>query len=205
MEKKGDFFTNNVLGIVIAVIGIVVFVYAFAKLYDLNTNQENDKAKVVLDSIISKAQVVPEGVTANVTIQGISGWYLAGWSADDSTRPDRCYNQGCVCICPGSASTVVCQKSGICKRVSEKKVNVSSRPFDSMVNLGAAGTGAPPALTTVTFYRSCIPLTSLLSEISIARGSSSISLSASGDSKFDYSSCAAYHSEPSVPISTTFR
>lgn len=193
MNRKGsDFFTTNFLGIVIAIIGIAVFVYAFGKLYELNTNQETEKARTVLDSLNGKIEALPDYETGNVTLQGLKGWYLMGWSRDDSRKPNRCYDKSCICICrePSSDS---CQSNGICQRISQANVLVRTAEF--------IGVSTPEDSFSSKIHRSCIPMLSQLFEVTLQKGITSLNVTASGNAKLDYADCLLYAPETQVPFS----
>ena len=52
-SKRGDLL-NNVLGLLIAVIGIGLLVFAVVKLYGVTVNQEEENAKNILNVIEGK-------------------------------------------------------------------------------------------------------------------------------------------------------
>lgn len=192
MKKHGDFFINNVLGIVIAVIGIVVFVYAFTRLYDYNVDQEKEKAQSVLSSLIDKANALPEQVSSLTTIQGVDDWYLAGWSDSEVNKPDRCYDKSCVCICKDSPSSPSCQES-VCLRVEQSSVFVRTDAFNYTSDGGFAQ-------DTSTVHLRCIPLESRLHEVKVQRNASTLSITSQGDSTLNYAPCELY--APNILIQT---
>src|SRR3989344_6406735 len=130
MRKKGDFLVNNILSVIIAVIGIVLFVFGISKIYQVRASDELTNAKKTIELIEAKINALDEGQKSELTIQGFAGaesWYLVGWNKEDSSdiKPEKCFFNSCICICNG-ASKDVCQKKGICKDFVDKDISVSS-------------------------------------------------------------------------------
>ncbi len=182
-NKKGD-LVKNTLSIVIAVIGLGIFIFGVARLYEANKNNEREQAKNVLDGILGKIDALPEGSEATFPAQGFSKgkeWYLVGWSMDEIGSPDKCILNSCICICPrGDANRLIdsnriaqsksCQEGGICRPVSSPIVDVSSR---AMLNYVGGGSlfpegGLPIRYENFVLKASCIKVPKNLFEVKVS-------------------------------------
>lgn len=129
-NRKGDLM-NNMVGIIIALIGILIFGYALVQLYNVNVNQERENAKNTLNSIVAKIESLENGQNNTFAIQGFVGaddWYLVGWDKEDiSKKPDKCFFGSCLCVCKGADEKqvhIACQNEGICVNPDKDKVEV---------------------------------------------------------------------------------
>lgn len=97
---------NNVLSIIIAVIGIAALFYAGYKVYQIVFQQEELAARETLKEIISDLNSVPEGKSVSFPIRGVNEWAIGGWSRNNPHRPEKCFNGGCICVCPVDEGTI---------------------------------------------------------------------------------------------------
>lgn len=138
--KKGEIGVNELLGFILALIGLVIIGYAIFKLYSVTQDSAEKNAQEVLDRLLERigsleSQFQEEGeVSTAITIQGFrqtSGnyWYIKGWSINDEERPDKCAFSSCICVCPSEkgandVSAVQCQEEGFCEDLDFDVVNV---------------------------------------------------------------------------------
>jgi hypothetical protein len=137
MRNKGEISTNTVITTTIAIIGIVLLGYAVARIYDNFANQENKNAQKNLENLFAKIEALKGGGESGLGITGLNtNWFVTGWSADDSLRPERCFLGSCICFCKGETNDkdpnvikTSCQQDGICKIVDSKQVNIVTEGY----------------------------------------------------------------------------
>lgn len=124
-KKAEGSLISNLGGIVIALIGLLIFLYALVQLYNVNVNQETENAKKVLNNIVAKIEALEDGESNSFAIQGVEEWYLIGWNKRDSLmeKPEKCSFNSCVCICPEPEKNF-CQSEGICKSIEKEGISV---------------------------------------------------------------------------------
>lgn len=117
MIRKKGILMDNVLGLIVAAIGIGLLIFFAVKLYGASVVQDEEKARTIIDSLEGKINNFNEGEIGKITIQGVSGWFITGWSFTDKERPDSCYFGSCLCICKGSGGDVKseCKNKGFCR------------------------------------------------------------------------------------------
>lgn len=118
--KKKAIILNNVLGVIIAIIGLTIIMFASVKIYQHATaDEETDSAKQILNSLEAKINAIPENQKVEHTIQGFisnRNWYLVGWGKNEADRPQKCFFSSCICVCTGISGDN-CQEEGICRRI----------------------------------------------------------------------------------------
>ena len=129
-NKKGDLM-NNVLGVIIAVIGLSLLAYGAYKVYQNVVNSEDQKAKNLADLIEGKVEALKEGQIGKFNLVKLEGWGIAGWSLNDPKRPDKCSLNSCICICNdvvdisfGDSLINSCQENGFCRKFGSKNIKV---------------------------------------------------------------------------------
>lgn len=154
MNKKAeeDLFMSNVLDVLLAIIvlGLIIFFIVF--IYRHVTDQETENAKNSLNSIEKKINALGNGENTKLVIQGFQGasnWYLVGFGKDDAVKPDKCYFDACICVCPladninyftGRSATSktdsiteegvnICQASGFCRNLDTQAIKVQRKSF----------------------------------------------------------------------------
>lgn len=172
MNRKGD-LTREILGVIIALIGLLIIASIIWKLYNLNISQDEENANNILDSVMAKINAIEEGQNTSLIIQGFNGaneWYLVGWNKDDSLnlKPEMCFDTSCICACKGPTKQD-CESEGVCRRV-EGSVAVYTEPFE----IAVFSTGG---LHSGTVHAACIPLKSNLVEIKVGKLTNLITLS----------------------------
>jgi len=180
IKNRKGILMKNVMGIIIAVVGLAVFFAGVYSLYKVNIAQDVENARNTLDNIIGKIELLDEDQENTFVIQGFSGaknWHLIGWNNDTQPRPDKCFFNNCLCICNpegdpdrndryGKAAfsrqelADACQSAGFCKDVESESIAVaSSRTLIA---------GAPSAAGDI-LYPSCIVFGKGVNEVFISK------------------------------------
>jgi hypothetical protein len=128
MNMKGDWFTNNIMGIVIAVIGLTIISFVAYKIWDINVNLEQRNVMKTMDIIEGKIDALNTGESTRVILKGFPGadnWYFTGWHTSED-RPDKCFLESCICLCKEGVGGDIfnCQESGYCRGVGSDSVIV---------------------------------------------------------------------------------
>jgi hypothetical protein len=105
INRKADLM-NNVLTVIIAVVGMAILLFAAVKLYSVYANSEAANAKRTANTVQGKIDIIDPGETANFAVRGGDNWFLSGWDRNDNTRPERCYFYSCICVCEGYSKVV---------------------------------------------------------------------------------------------------
>ena len=117
---------KNVMGIIIAVIGLAIFFAGVYGFYQVTKSQTVENARKTLDSIMGKIELLQDGENNTFIFQGPKGWFLTGWSKEEGRlqgKPDKCFDKSCVCICSkGTGSS--CQNNGFCRDIAIVDVNI---------------------------------------------------------------------------------
>jgi len=112
---------NRFMGIIFAVIGIIFIIYISVQLYGLRKAQTDRNAEKVLDQVVSKIESINnKGI---FTIQGVEDWYVFGWSKTEEGKPEQCFFDSCLCVCPSSEGSS-CQESGFCESLDYEEVEL---------------------------------------------------------------------------------
>lgn len=127
MNKRADLI-NNILTTIIAVVGLVIIIFAAVQLYSVYVNQEERNAQALIDSIEGKVNILGDEQKANIAFSGFqqkkTRWIMTSYPTQ-VTRPDKCYFKNCICICPQTdapegegfmeAQVADCQAGGFCR------------------------------------------------------------------------------------------
>jgi hypothetical protein len=145
------------------------------QLFVINVNQETQNANNLLDVIMEKFEALEDGQGNNFSVQGIEDWYLVGWSKNEEGRPERCFFNTCLCICP-RASSESCQDKRICRDIAKENIDVFGFVGESTADIGSA-----PQISVATqiFENprfSCIKLPKNLFELEIIKEKNSLSV-----------------------------
>ena len=126
MKNKRGILLDNVLGLIIAAIGIGLVIFAAYKLYSIAINQESENAKAFLNSIEGKINSMNVEESGSFQVRTIRDWFLVGWGKNDPNRIDKCSFESCICICKGSPSDLKssCQINGFCRNFNFNSVSV---------------------------------------------------------------------------------
>ncbi|HVY01251.1 MAG TPA: hypothetical protein VHA12_00615 [Candidatus Nanoarchaeia archaeon] len=136
-QRKGEVTLNEVISILIAVLIIAGIVYGIIKVASVFMDSENRNAKNTLDLFVEKLKFAEKG-NVSFIVQGFPNsrnWFVAAWSAGQEGRPDKCYFDSCICVCPLAASGNVaekCQSKGVCQKLDYQRVDVEYAGDSSM-------------------------------------------------------------------------
>lgn len=119
--EEGNFLSQNFVSLVIAVIGLVLVFFAASRLYAAYVNNEAENAKNFLNVIEAKIGNLKDGEVGRYSIRAVKNWYLLGWNKNEGGRPDKCFFESCVCICPKDYKNPAgsCDKAGFCRDLKE--------------------------------------------------------------------------------------
>lgn len=147
MINKKAILVENVLSLLIAAVGIALLIFGAVKLYKITVSQEEENAKTLINVLEGKINTLQDGETGKFPIQGIEKWFLTGWSKNAGDRPNKCFFESCICICPlnfnptpiygrdTSHSTErieSCQEEGFCREIDKETIwifNKFNQPF----------------------------------------------------------------------------
>ncbi|RMD66723.1 hypothetical protein D6817_03535 [Candidatus Pacearchaeota archaeon] len=135
-NKKASTITlDNVLSLIIFIVGIILIVAGIFKVYNLvGEARESRSAETLLDKILTKAKSVEVGEETEVTLQGFkhdTELLLVAFNKDQAKAPEKCFFNNCLCICGGLSLTSpeeiekLCQE-GVCKQ-SDTKISINSK------------------------------------------------------------------------------
>ena len=116
---------NEILGLIIAAIGIFIVLAGAYKLYEVTINQESENAKAILNSLEGKINNLNSNEVGRFSIRGVKDWFLVGFSKNDASRIDKCL-ESCICICKGDKNDLKtsCQENGFCRDLKFERVSV---------------------------------------------------------------------------------
>ncbi len=137
MDKKG-ILAKHMVTLLIAAIGIGLILAGVGKLYaQVREGKESEKAQGIINSVEAKIKALNDEESSELTVNGLGGWTLRGFSETDEHIPEKCFYESCVCVCKmslvkfgrinlGEVAANQCQANGFCRQVEKKKVMVSS-------------------------------------------------------------------------------
>ncbi|MBU0466550.1 MAG: hypothetical protein KJ718_06480 [Nanoarchaeota archaeon] len=101
MRKKA-IVRENLLSIIIAVIGLILLFYGAWYLISISTdNQEQKAAQTIIEKVEAKINLLEAGQSTELSTQGINeNWFIKGWDENEDS-PDKCLFKTCLCICKG--------------------------------------------------------------------------------------------------------
>jgi len=126
MKKKGMLLTEEVLKMVIAVIGLVLLSYFLVSLFYSDVREKKQReATATIDRIsqIISSMGISQG---NVTALQPQRWTLFSFTAEEK-KPNPCSGQNCICICNKVVGDIFnnqikkCSKNGACLIISNLK------------------------------------------------------------------------------------
>ena len=99
LMKKKAILLNNTLSFLLAVVGLLLFIFASYKVYQIaNKDNDSENARALLDILIEKINTLEESKPINVTLQGMlmkEPWFITGWSKNDRNAPEKCFFSSC--------------------------------------------------------------------------------------------------------------
>lgn len=171
---RGGIVVDNLLGLILVGIALIIFVVAVYKFYETSLNQDSKVAQDFIDSLSAKIGALDHNERVNASFRGIANWYLVSWSADDNDRPDKCTFFSCICACH-KPDPISCQEDGFCREVESKNVEVFTYPY--LITKTTSGARGAVFSSNKNYSKYCIMLPSNLIEIEIAKFESNLTLS----------------------------
>lgn len=176
--KRNGLVLKNVLSMLLAIIGLLIFIGGIYKLYQVGLDEESENAKKTLDIVLARVDAMPEGVNGTFTVQGFSEenvWYLSGWNASDREKPEKCFDSSCICVCEGSALAKDCQDNGFCRKVDFTELKLYTEPLSFIFG------SLDAQEKSKTYSPRCIIVHPSLSEISVYRQDKTLMIFAKGE------------------------
>jgi len=122
-SKKAMLLTEEVLKIVVAVIGLVLLSYFLISFFSSDAKEKKQRDAAATMDQISWIVSNPEISSENITALQPQGWTLFSFTGEEK-RPNQCTTQNCVCICKKVIGDVFdrqikkCTKEGTCLVIS---------------------------------------------------------------------------------------
>lgn len=208
-NKKGD-LRENITDLIIGVLCVILIIAAAVIIYRVFANQENQNAKNTLSNLEGKVNALDAGQGNSFIIQGFKGvasennadqtWYFVGWSKNESSRPDQCYFESCICICKGylvatkyqtkQELATECANQGFCKTFNVDNIAVTRTVYVSEQTTGVyyPQAGAAGAITyDDSTKKTCvgIPLKTNLLQINVTKLKNEIDITYQSDGTAD--------------------
>lgn len=161
-RKRG--LTNNFLGIIIAIIGIVGLVFLGVKIYNSFEGLEDKNAQEVIGDLKGKMDNLGDGENNTFFMRGVDKWFLVAFNRGEKTsegndilRPDKCFVEDyCLCICEKSPSAISCQEHGFCRKM-DRPINMETTFSFNWLNTGSRTAGRDDYLVKcLPFYKTDI-------------------------------------------------
>tara|TARA_Y100000310_G_C20554324_1_gene749768 strand:+ start:512 stop:1060 length:549 start_codon:yes stop_codon:yes gene_type:complete len=134
-NKKAEITTEEMVKIILAVMGIFLLLYLSVNLHGLFTTKTKiEQARVSLDKLYLEIEKIEnnEKVTSEVFLESPNDWWVIAWPyQEENEKPSQCKKESCICICPKarkSESIKECGKKGICKDVSKEIETIYKLP-----------------------------------------------------------------------------
>ena len=122
--RKGRWFLENFASVALAAVGFVLIVILGVQLVNFFISEDKNAQKVI-DNIMGKVDTLKDGESNTFLIQSTDGLFLVGWSKGEEGRPDKCFLESCLCVCP-NANKDSCQENGICRDIDKKETDIFS-------------------------------------------------------------------------------
>jgi len=201
MKRKGDsFFLNNVMGVVIAAIVVIMIIAIGVSLYKANSNLESRNAKDIVKIVRERINSLEDGKQDTFNLRSPCRtpadceWSLVAFSKSDGFISEGCGLDGCVCVCDtgntwffGDAIAlsqikvigdeelkVMCQDKGHCANIDFDDISSeASREFITKIP------GTDNREDKQVLKSKLIPLQKPLNEVSVSREGEGVSVEAS--------------------------
>ncbi len=168
--------TNEFLGLIISIIGVVLLGLFGVKLYNFFVDAEMKNAQAFIDDLAGKIDLLENEENNTFVLRGVSGWILTGWNKEipialegeiigKDRKPQKCFENNCICLCE---SVEKCQEVGYCKTIDRDVKIISQLEYTA---------GNDEGVYTVRIVSSCIPQNNQLMEFFVGKKSNTISIS----------------------------
>jgi len=136
MNRKGDWFVEEVAKIIVAIILLLLLGYLAFTLYESITQKSQlEQARVHLDNIANIIKELKDGDSQSYLVSSPKDWFLI-YIHNSNTQgvPAQCVLNGCLCFCINkkqyfsdtSGDSVYCEKNNICKVIKEANITESA-------------------------------------------------------------------------------
>lgn len=169
---------NEMLGFIIAVIGIVLLGFFGVKLYGFFVDADMKNAQAFIDDFVGKIKTLNDGESNSFALRGVEGWILVAWNKENpialegevigkDSKPQKCFDKdNCLCICENSIEN--CQDVGYCRAVDGAIKIISKLEYTA---------GNDEGVYTARINSSCIPQNNQLMEFFVDKKSNNILIS----------------------------
>ena len=125
-NRKKGILTGNALSLILGGLALVGLVILGVKLYNSFVSQDDKNAQEFLNSLNERIKSLKDGEVGNFALRGVKDYSLVAFN-DDEERPDKCFFDNCLCVCPSGGNIVSsCQEGGFCREVVQGSVQFSS-------------------------------------------------------------------------------
>lgn len=127
-----DFTTGKLIALIVGILCLALIIILVKKSFDAVSDQDSVNAKRIIEVLEKKAKALDNGQSAVFPLQGPCSnlesdekceWYLIGWNKETVGRPEKCYFDSCICICP-AYNNQTCQDKGFCRTFKDNSVSV---------------------------------------------------------------------------------
>jgi hypothetical protein len=121
INKKADMLPEEVLRIILGVIGIVLLMYLAVSLYGIFLSKTKlEQAKSTLEAIVGKAEISKAGENLSYVITAPRDWVIYVFN-NTQNSPGDCEKSFCLCTCPKFLTKSdeiinLCEKEGVCQK-----------------------------------------------------------------------------------------
>ncbi|MBU2562622.1 MAG: hypothetical protein KKF68_03105 [Nanoarchaeota archaeon] len=130
-NKKGELTTEEIIKIILSVIGICLLLYLLFSLYGIFTYKTPvEQAKATLENIENKIINLEEGEEDKYVIEGPKNWFIYTYERD---FPALCEGKNCLCACP-EKNKEMCGEEGVCKSF-EQEIHLVTAILDDNIDL----------------------------------------------------------------------
>ena len=122
MMKRGMLLTEEVLKMIVAIVGLVLLAYFLVSFFYSDTNAKKQREATATLEEISKIISNLDVSGGNITALQPQRWTLFGFVGQEK-KPNSCSGQNCICICNKVVGDVFdrqikkCAKNGACLAV----------------------------------------------------------------------------------------
>jgi hypothetical protein len=174
---------KNTFKLVIAAFVLLAISYVVYNIYEIYAvGQEDANTKNFIEGIVTKIDKLEDGQSKSFIMRGVENKYLVGWNKLDENRPDKCFFESCLCICP-NADSDSCQNLGICREFADgKDLDIQSFVSKVVFEVPSESNIKIIPLSSFSFLAinetlSCVKLSSTnLIELKVTKNSTSISI-----------------------------